>query len=516
VAFIPPRPRFSRRPDGAPTYRRGRWWPAWALLALPFVVLMAVLLPVVRRRVHWMACAFTVLVFEAVMLPVEHWSILRGHWVYNESRILGPLVWGIPIEEPLIYYLLPPILVIMIHEYLAGRITGAIPRPDWSRIVRRWRASTPGTGPASYWSGRAARGRAPRRPPMHPTSPPARRRPTHAVVRFVSGLAWPLALLLAAAAPAGLRAAEPPPAVLEEVTGDVVVIRGAAKTEIDGEEDLPLKEGDTVRTGAGARATISFRDAHLVRLAERSALVIRTLKPATTGFFGAVRLAAGKLFASLAPLVGAGSGFRVETRTAVAAVKGTTFSVEDAEDGSTVAVLEGTVSTAGLDDAGAEIGAVDVGEGQETAVSVKGRRPGAPRRFLDDGRRAELRERLRDLRGHAGTFREAVRSGEHGRGRKMRNLARAGALLDLEREDPDAWNDLPEDRRAEIRAFLDEHREDVNRRGPEVREFLARHPELKAKLRAQAERRLRRHGGRPHPRPAPAKPRPHRKPARDR
>src|SRR5688572_7576276 len=107
---------------------------------LPFAFLMALFAPLVRGRVHWMACALTVALFEIVMLCVEHASILRGHWVYNEHRILGPLVWGIPIEEPLIYYLLPPIFIVMIFEYAAGRAGGALPPPSWRMVAAGWMA----------------------------------------------------------------------------------------------------------------------------------------------------------------------------------------------------------------------------------------------------------------------------------------------------------------------------------------------------------------------------------------
>ncbi|MEK7766008.1 MAG: hypothetical protein AAB368_07195, partial [bacterium] len=57
---------------GAPTYARGKKWPASALLAIPFAILMALLVPVVRKLVRWRACWLTVLAFEVIMLPVEH------------------------------------------------------------------------------------------------------------------------------------------------------------------------------------------------------------------------------------------------------------------------------------------------------------------------------------------------------------------------------------------------------------------------------------------------------------
>jgi lycopene cyclase domain-containing protein len=120
------RPRMRRSASGAPTYARGAKWPAWFLLAIPFLLAMIPLFKAVWRRVDWLACAFTVLLFEGIMIVVEHNSVMRGHWVYNENRILGPLVWGVPIEEPLIYYLLPPIFVIMLFELLKGLMDGTI------------------------------------------------------------------------------------------------------------------------------------------------------------------------------------------------------------------------------------------------------------------------------------------------------------------------------------------------------------------------------------------------------
>ncbi|MFW5775318.1 MAG: lycopene cyclase domain-containing protein [Chitinivibrionales bacterium] len=102
---------FYRR--GLPTYIRGKRWPAWALIALPFVMLLVYL----RRRVHsmcWRSAVTVVLLFEIANLFIEHRAVYLGHWVYNEARILGPRIWGIPIEEPMIYYLFPPLFVIII------------------------------------------------------------------------------------------------------------------------------------------------------------------------------------------------------------------------------------------------------------------------------------------------------------------------------------------------------------------------------------------------------------------
>ena len=96
-----------------PTYRRGRWWPAFALLLAPFMLIFKFILPPVKEHLNWRAALGTIFIFEALMLGVEHVSVKRGHWVYNEARILGPKLFGIPIEEPLLYYWFPPLLVIV-------------------------------------------------------------------------------------------------------------------------------------------------------------------------------------------------------------------------------------------------------------------------------------------------------------------------------------------------------------------------------------------------------------------
>lgn len=134
-----PRPAFTTTPDGTPTYSRGPRWPAWALLAVPFVFIMIPLYGAIRSRVRWAACFTTVALFEAILIVVEHQSIMRGHWVYNEHGLLGPRIWNVPIEEPLIYYFLPPILAIMIYEFTTGLLDGSL---HWGRLTdlpRRWR-----------------------------------------------------------------------------------------------------------------------------------------------------------------------------------------------------------------------------------------------------------------------------------------------------------------------------------------------------------------------------------------
>ncbi|MCB4757029.1 MAG: lycopene cyclase domain-containing protein [Elusimicrobia bacterium] len=107
----PPKPRWdflTRKFE----YRKGRWIPLWAILIVPFLILFEPLYRYVKDEVNWKAAFGTVVIFELLLLCAEYYSLKRGHWVYNEARILGPKIFGIPIEEPLLYYLFPPLIII--------------------------------------------------------------------------------------------------------------------------------------------------------------------------------------------------------------------------------------------------------------------------------------------------------------------------------------------------------------------------------------------------------------------
>lgn len=97
-------------------YRRGKWWPLWALLKIPFLILFYPLYKYVKDEVNWTAAWLTVATFEVLLFCAEYLSLQRGHWVYNEARILGPKILGIPIEEPLLYYFFPPLIIISLFH----------------------------------------------------------------------------------------------------------------------------------------------------------------------------------------------------------------------------------------------------------------------------------------------------------------------------------------------------------------------------------------------------------------
>lgn len=105
-----------RREGGGFEYNKGKWWPLWGLFMVPFLFLLKPLIRIVREDVNWKAAWLTVITFEIVLMGAEYAALQRGHWVYNEARIFGPKIFGIPIEEPLIYYLFAPIFIVCLFH----------------------------------------------------------------------------------------------------------------------------------------------------------------------------------------------------------------------------------------------------------------------------------------------------------------------------------------------------------------------------------------------------------------
>lgn len=93
-------------------------WPASVILAAPFFLLVLPLYKAARERVNWRAAAAMIATFEILMFCAEAFSVSRGHWVWNPNRILGPVIFNIPIEEPLLYYWFPPLFVVLLMHAL--------------------------------------------------------------------------------------------------------------------------------------------------------------------------------------------------------------------------------------------------------------------------------------------------------------------------------------------------------------------------------------------------------------
>jgi lycopene cyclase domain-containing protein len=116
------RPLVRLNVRSVPYYLRGSACPVWLLIAMPFLVGMLFLVRKVHKRFNLRAIAAMVVISEIMFIFWVHYAVMNGHWVYNEARILGPRFWGIPIEEPLIYYWAPQIFVVATMLYIHTKL----------------------------------------------------------------------------------------------------------------------------------------------------------------------------------------------------------------------------------------------------------------------------------------------------------------------------------------------------------------------------------------------------------
>ncbi len=120
-----------------------------------------------------------------------------------------------------------------------------------------------------------------------------------------------------------------------EDVGTVASLRGVAEIGRGGAltpatVGAVVQLGDELRTGDGLLRVV-FRDDSIIDLAERSSLTVDTqvFDPGSSRFTSLLRLAAGKARAMVSDVYGKpGASYEVQTPTAVAGVRGTTFLIE--------------------------------------------------------------------------------------------------------------------------------------------------------------------------------------------
>lgn len=86
-------------------YERGRKFPTWVVVASAVTLFAAALYR--HFRGSWPALISTVLVFFCIAYPNELYSLHNGLWVYNQKRIFGFWLFGVPVEEWFMYTMSP-------------------------------------------------------------------------------------------------------------------------------------------------------------------------------------------------------------------------------------------------------------------------------------------------------------------------------------------------------------------------------------------------------------------------
>ena len=192
------------------------------------------------------------------------------------------------------------------------------------------------------------------------------------------GLAFVLAIVLGATgvlAPKNQRVALGASTTLTIISGAVSVRHGTGEFA-SADDGTVLGPGDTVRTGADARAVLTYFEGSTVEIEPSSELTIDTAHGNPDGSTVIVmKQDLGTTWHVVTHLVQGGSKYEVHTTSSTASVRGTAFQVGVAEDlATTVTTTEGRVATS---DANATT-TVDVTPGL-TTTTKKGEAPEPPK-----------------------------------------------------------------------------------------------------------------------------------------
>lgn len=137
---------------------------------------------------------------------------------------------------------------------------------------------------------------------------------------------------------------QPEPARVSSASGNVMHVSGTSGQKTPLTENSVIRVGDEVISSAGT-ATIVLADGSELRMAPNSRLIFNRLTQyGKAGMADTrVRLQRGEVHTRVKPVLEDGARFEIETPSAVAAVRGTVFSMQTSASGSSVQVTEGVV-----------------------------------------------------------------------------------------------------------------------------------------------------------------------------
>ena len=162
-----------------------------------------------------------------------------------------------------------------------------------------------------------------------------------------------------------------------------------------------VSEGMTVLTGTGSAVDIFFNE-NVIRILEKSTVEIRELYQETgsgnefTGLF----IEEGKVFSKVARKLAPGEKYQVITKTTVAGVRGTEFLVEETDEGSRIACIEGAVAVKKADEDDSKL--ISVEAGNEAVLDEN-------RKFNVRELKGQNRENLRRIRDEIKEIRKDIR-----------------------------------------------------------------------------------------------------------
>lgn len=157
-------------------------------------------------------------------------------------------------------------------------------------------------------------------------------------------------------------------AYLSQVEGVVEVLPNGGNTWQLASDGHVIEPGDRIRTGPSSKVMLELFDGSVTALQNQTELSIARMEGRRDGFAKVIVLHQwiGETHHRVEPISDQLSRFQVETAAAVAAVRGTEFTIQVEDDGATqVKVLEGLVKVT------AKNVTVDVNDSQETSITVR-------------------------------------------------------------------------------------------------------------------------------------------------
>ena len=184
--------------------------------------------------------------------------------------------------------------------------------------------------------------------------------------------------------------AQPPAsfsATLIDFEGQVLIQKGGENIWLPVEKDMPLEQGDHLKTGAKSFAEILVDDGSQIKLEENSEITLSELSADSQNksITASVYLWFGRMLSNISRLANSRSRFEVQTPTVVAGVRGTDFAVEVVDGKQTdVGVFDGEVAVAGLDRQKRAMRESEIllGKGYQSSV-FKNKPPGTPVHLRD-------------------------------------------------------------------------------------------------------------------------------------
>jgi len=156
-------------------------------------------------------------------------------------------------------------------------------------------------------------------------------------------------------------------AIVSDYAGEVLIKANGTQNFKNIELNMPVYEGDEIKTGKDSFVEITFDDASIIRIDNNSNLIVSELSRKNNSAKTIFNLIFGKIVAIVEKL-NQDSTFEVHTKMAIAAVKGTEFAVEVNENDAFAGVFDGKINFSSI-----KGNSIEIEKGKESKIDKDGK-----------------------------------------------------------------------------------------------------------------------------------------------